>query len=229
MIGGAGTDTASWAGSSTGVSVILQSPPQPAAPVNPRPDPATGTFSFDDLFGPDEPAPAPIPVPNGLLGDAQGDVLSGIENLTGSDHDDRLGGDGGANVLDGGDGGDILAGHGGNDVLIGGAGDDVLGGGEGRDRLTGGADSDRFLVGGITTDLESADRITDFSGAGAERDTLFVNKTTGSVWYRREDADGDGDTDMVIYADAAFTRFLRITRECWRPAISWIISATRPP
>src|SRR3546814_4359380 len=61
----------------------------------------------------------------GTGGDAQGDTLSGIENLTGSDNDDVLTGDAGANVLDGGAGNDILTGGGGADTLIGGAGTDT--------------------------------------------------------------------------------------------------------
>src|SRR3546814_17659561 len=40
----------------------------------------------------------------GLGGDAQGDTLSGIENLTGSNYDDTLTGDGGTNSLTGGNG-----------------------------------------------------------------------------------------------------------------------------
>jgi len=41
-------------------------------------------------------------------GDAEGDVLSGIENLTGSNHDDELEGDAGTNVLAGGSGTDLV-------------------------------------------------------------------------------------------------------------------------
>ncbi|WP_298864745.1 Calx-beta domain-containing protein [uncultured Sulfitobacter sp.] len=57
-------------------------------------------------------------------GDAAGDVLSGIENLTGSQVDDRLSGDAEGNILSGGAGDDILRGRGGADTLIGGAGMD---------------------------------------------------------------------------------------------------------
>ncbi len=53
-------------------------------------------------------------------GDAQGDTLSNIENLTGSAHDDTLTGDSGANVLTGGGGADTLTGGAGDDILIGG-------------------------------------------------------------------------------------------------------------
>ncbi|WP_437359988.1 calcium-binding protein [Inquilinus limosus] len=55
-------------------------------------------------------------------GDAKGDVLNSIENLTGSAHNDYLGGDSGANTLIGCAGNDNLAGNGGADVLDGGAG-----------------------------------------------------------------------------------------------------------
>ena len=120
----------------------------------------------------------------GSGGHARGDRLTNIENVTGSLYGDTLTGDGGANVLEGG------------------RGADVLGGGAGRDTLTGGAGSDRFLVEDVSTRLSSADRITDFAGSGGERDTLFIGRTTGSVWYEHEDADGDGDADTVIYADA---------------------------
>ncbi|MEI8324519.1 MAG: calcium-binding protein, partial [Betaproteobacteria bacterium] len=55
-------------------------------------------------------------------GDAQGDTFTSIENLTGSAMDDKLVGDGNANVLSGGAGDDVLEGLGGTDSLIGGAG-----------------------------------------------------------------------------------------------------------
>jgi Ca2+-binding RTX toxin-like protein len=54
-------------------------------------------------------------------GDAQGDVLIGITNVTGGAGDDDLIGNGSANVLDGGAGDDNIDGGLGNDVLIGGA------------------------------------------------------------------------------------------------------------
>jgi len=51
-------------------------------------------------------------------GDAQGDVLTNIENLFGSNHDDRLTGDTGDNVLEGSNGNDTLNGSAGDDSLI---------------------------------------------------------------------------------------------------------------
>lgn len=64
-------------------------------------------------------------VTTGHGGDAEGDRLIGITNLTGSAFDDYLGGNAGANTLQGGAGNDGLAGAQGADVLNGGAGSDM--------------------------------------------------------------------------------------------------------
>ncbi|WP_152047600.1 tandem-95 repeat protein [Aureimonas psammosilenae] len=61
----------------------------------------------------------------GYEGDAEGDKLTGIENITGSTHDDDLVGNSGYNTLDGGAGNDLLQGGAGNDTLIGGDGVDT--------------------------------------------------------------------------------------------------------
>ena len=53
------------------------------------------------------------------------DVLSGIENLLGSQFGDHLKGDAGANRLDGGLGDDVLTGGLGDDTLVGGSGQDT--------------------------------------------------------------------------------------------------------
>ncbi|MBI5165443.1 MAG: cadherin-like domain-containing protein [Magnetospirillum sp.] len=63
-------------------------------------------------------------------GDAAGDVLVGIENVTGSAGADQLSGDSGDNVLAGGNGDDVLVLGGGQDVLDGGAGSDRVVAGE---------------------------------------------------------------------------------------------------
>ena len=79
----------------------------------------------------------------GAGGQAAGDRLINIENLTGSDHADNLTGDENSNQLTGG------------------GGQDRLTGGGGQDRLTGGDGADIFIL-TLDTSL-GRDRITDFS------------------------------------------------------------------
>ncbi|WP_373504778.1 beta strand repeat-containing protein [Aestuariivirga sp.] len=61
----------------------------------------------------------------GSAGDANGDTLSGIENLIGSSHGDTLLGNSLVNILDGGDGDDVLTGGAGADFINGGNGNDT--------------------------------------------------------------------------------------------------------
>ncbi len=74
-----------------------------------------------------------------ITGGAGTDILSGIENLIGSNYNDTLTGDNNANVITGGLGNDILNGGGGDDFLIGGPGDNTLTGGTGSDTFQWGA------------------------------------------------------------------------------------------
>ena len=83
-VSGVATNTASYAGSSAGVTITLNN--------------AAAT---------------------GIGGDAQGDVLTDIQNLVGSAYKDSLTGDANANLIDGGAGNDTIIGGGGNDTLIG--------------------------------------------------------------------------------------------------------------
>ncbi|AZB57764.1 adhesin [Cereibacter sphaeroides] len=85
------------------------------------------------------------------------DLLTSIENLTGSRYNDTLIGDGGDNVLSG------LAG---NDVLVGGAGNDTLLGGEGNDIADYSA-----ATGGVTVNL-ARDGLAQVIGADQGIDVL---------------------------------------------------------
>ena len=96
-------------------------------------------------------------------GHAQGDDISNVEDLTGSDYKDILKGDGSANILLGLDGDDELRGHGGNDVLEGGAGSDQIDGGSGIDVVSY-LNSDE----GVTVDLAEGT----VEGGHAEGDVL---------------------------------------------------------
>ena len=96
-------------------------------------------------------------------GQAEGDELFGIENVTGTKHADELTGDGEANQLEG---------NAGNDVLEGGAGDDTLIGGAGADEMDGGAGTDTASYAaskmGVMVDLDEGTGM----GGDAEGDEL---------------------------------------------------------
>jgi Ca2+-binding RTX toxin-like protein len=62
----------------------------------------------------------------GSGGDAEGDLLSNVENVIGSSFNDVLVGNSGSNELNGGAGNDTLNGGGGADILLGGAGTDTF-------------------------------------------------------------------------------------------------------
>jgi Ca2+-binding RTX toxin-like protein len=106
-------------------------------------------------------------------GDATGDELNGVENLTGSAYADNLWGDGGANVLRGMNGNDTLKGFGGADRLFGGNGNDLMIGGTGfMDIMNGEAGADTFKFAtlaecGLTA--ASADQLSDFSEASGDK------------------------------------------------------------
>jgi Ca2+-binding RTX toxin-like protein len=110
----------------------------------------------------------------GSGGDAQGDVLFNIENLTGSSHGDYLTGDTGNNVISGGGGNDILHGGGGQDHLFGGDGNDTMYSDNGFVAFDGGA--------GIDT--------VDFSGRPVG---LHADLSTGHVGYAGFFGIGFGD------------------------------------
>ncbi len=80
-------------------------------------------------------------------GTAQGDVISGFENIIGSAADDVLYGSSGANVILGNRGSDQIVGSGGNDYLAGEDGDDMLIVNEGGSAtMVGASGDDRFVV-----------------------------------------------------------------------------------
>jgi len=77
------------------------------------------------------------PLTNGNTGgDAAGDTLNRIENITGSAYADNLTAAPTGSILDGGAGNDTLTGGIGNDTLIGGAGNDYMDGGNGSDTVS---------------------------------------------------------------------------------------------
>jgi Ca2+-binding RTX toxin-like protein len=116
------------------------------------------------------------------FGEAQGDILSGIENLAGSAMGDRLAGDGGANAL---------SGAGGNDLLTGGSGADML---------TGGAGADIFAcraVGDSTVGAAGQDTIVDFNDLDGDKIDLRAIDADGN--------EGNGDQAFTFIGGDPFS------------------------
>ncbi|MEM9198156.1 MAG: hypothetical protein AAGD12_09915 [Pseudomonadota bacterium] len=105
-------------------------------------------------------------------GDATGDTLLEIENLTGSDKNDILTGDAGKNNLVGEDGNDTIDGQDGNDRLVGGQGNDELTGGEGNDRIKGNDGGD-LLIGNAGVDRLIGGAGSDAMFGGSNSDIMF--------------------------------------------------------
>ena len=115
----------------------------------------------------------------GLGGDAQGDTLLNIENVTGSAFADILTGDAGVNILLGNDG---------NDTLVGGGGADSLDGGVGND----GASYD-LSSSGVTIDLS----LGTASGGDAQGDILQnIESLQGSAFA--DNLTGDDNVNTLI-------------------------------
>ena len=226
LYGGDGTDLASYASSTDGVTASLQDSGQ-----------NTGDAQGDSYIGID-----------GLIGSDFDDSLYGGDagdRLSGADGDDTLVGGRGHDTLWGGQGDDSLDGGGGeldlygrddylgidrlyggegNDTLDGGFTYDVLSGGKGNDLLIGGDDADT-LYGGAGGDVLSGGVGNDTLSGGAGADTLsgaggddaLYGGTGADLYYLGHHtdtvagslADLDGDTiadftrhDVLIVSDA---------------------------
>ena len=104
------------------------------------------------------------------------DLIDGFEGVTGSQANDFLEGDTGANILIGIEGNDSLTGNGGDDLMAGGSGDDWLSGGGDNDTLLGGSGDDTLLGGDGDDILKS----------GAGQDSLDGGAGTNFVDYSSE-------------------------------------------
>jgi Ca2+-binding RTX toxin-like protein len=108
----------------------------------------------------------------GSGGWAEGDILSGIENVSGTEANDTLIGNAENNILAGTGGDDTLEGRAANDTLRGGTGADILDGGLGNDTAHYGASAS-----GVIIDMLAGTA----SGGEAEGDTLIsIERIVGS-------------------------------------------------
>ncbi|WP_415891745.1 hypothetical protein ACMXYN_10320 [Neptuniibacter sp. PT8_73] len=143
------------------------------------------------------------------------DTLTSIENLYGSNYNDKLYGTDSANELKGYKGNDTLEGRDGNDILIGDAGNDILFGGNGADQLEGGDGDDLYIFSqgdspvmtfdGVDTftALNGLDVISDFTLGDDSIDLSsldFSNAFTGTAQDENVSIlDGDWDgTEFVV-------------------------------
>jgi Ca2+-binding RTX toxin-like protein len=172
--GGSGIDTASYADSNAGVTVSL------------------GEVRNAPFIGRE----IQTVVGTGSGGTAQGDTLSHIENLIGSNFADTLTGSNIDNRLDGGAGNDVLSGGSGNDTLIGGSGTNALDGGAGIDTA-----SYQTSTAGVTASLSQGIAV---DSGGVVNDTLagienligsnFSDRLVGDGGANRLDGGAGGDT-----------------------------------
>ena len=147
------------------------------------------------------------------FGHAQGDMLTGIEHLVGSNHNDTLAGDGEDNVLEGRDGHDVLYGGpaGGDDRMDGGNGDDRVFGGKGDDTLIGGAGND-YLKGGAGQDVLIVDGDDmDVLYGGPDRDTFRFFPSDLGGGSIPDFSDGEDVIDLTQFPDVDSMDDLDIT------------------
>lgn len=150
-----------------------------------------------------------------------GDHVENLELLYGGDADgfgnaldNRMAGNGGANVLRGLNGDDRLVGGGGADTLEGGNGADVLAGGAGLDSLRGGAGGDLFLF--QRDELDGSGvlaQIADFNRGQGDRlavGGLFVSHFIGANPFTGDPGHGDEGASAGQFRYEAFAGGVRL-------------------
>jgi len=130
----------------------------------------------------------------GISGDAAGDILSGIENLIGSEFDDTLTGDASHNVIDGG------------------AGDDIINAGAGVDTITYITAPSAVVVNLSNAGINATggagnDTLTNFENViGSNSDDSITGNGAANIiegMLGNDTLDGVGGTDTVSYSQAS--------------------------
>ncbi|MFN3235370.1 MAG: beta strand repeat-containing protein, partial [Gammaproteobacteria bacterium] len=124
------------------------------------------------------------------------DILRHIENITGSDYNDKLIGSDSANTINGGVGNDTIQGGVGNDLLIGGSGNDNIDGGDGVDTVdysSSGAVNVNLGLGSATGDgTDTLSNIENIIGS-ANNDTLSGDSADNEI-------DGGDGVDTIDFS-----------------------------
>lgn len=164
----------------------------------------TASFAgFSDISG----AGVDARLQGGLLGLEGGilraNVLTGIENLIGSDYDDYLGGNRSVNRLDGGAGDDLLHAQGAGDFL------------------TGGTGADAFEV----TSVSRKVTVTDFDYSDGDRIKIEGGAEFSWVQGSGQDADGNVQDAWIGTCDLLFGGTLKVIvlGADTSPSTDWII------
>lgn len=142
----------------------------------------------------------------GTGAEAQGDKISGVEKLIGSDFNDTLSGSVGADTIDGGKGDNLLNGDAGNDTIRGGTGADTLNGGAGNDTLDAGSGNDSLrggtendsLDGGSGNDLLFGDAGADTLNGGTGADTLNGGADADVYYFSSTDTGLGTAADHIV-------------------------------
>jgi Ca2+-binding RTX toxin-like protein len=142
----------------------------------------------------------------GQGGDAEGDIIDGIENVLGSLHNDNVIGNDDANRLEGLDGRDLLIGNGGADYLYGNLGGDILDGGRGADHLFGGRGDDMLRGGAGGDHLDGGPDVdTVWYGLSVlgvqlnlEAGLGFAGEALGDVFVSIENVFGSLRDDIIV-------------------------------
>ncbi|MBS1166455.1 MAG: hypothetical protein H6R00_2480, partial [Proteobacteria bacterium] len=138
-------------------------------------------------------------------GDAAGDTLVSIENLTGSAYADSLTGNAGNNILDGGTGNDSLAGGAGDDIYYVDVSTDVI-----SEAVNGGVDEVRSTSSNYTlsANVENLTYIgtSTFTGSGNASNNVITGGSNADVLYGYDGNDtlngGDGNDVLIGGAGA---------------------------
>ncbi|HEY0414113.1 MAG TPA: cadherin domain-containing protein [Allosphingosinicella sp.] len=138
-------------------------------------------------------------------GDAAGDRYVDIENLTGSDHDDRLAGDESDNVIEGGKGADLLRGLGGADTYVWNLGD-------GSDVIADGIEEVIAADGTLNplyteTSTDSSEWVDDPNDEGISQPTIIGNgdPDAGGWWEYHWSRRITGPAGELVYSDEGVT------------------------